>query len=68
MLILDRYNNQSLLINGTEVRITVLGVNRNKGKVRLGVDAPADVSVHREELVDVLPHPSLSLANRKTEN
>ena len=66
MLILDRYNNQSLFINGTEVEITVLGVNRN-GRVRLGIEAPADVSVHREELLDVLPHPSFSLADRNKE-
>ena len=66
MLILDRYNGQSLFINGTEVKITVLGVNR-KGRVRFGVEAPADVSVHREELMEILPHPSFSLANRNKE-
>ena len=47
MLILTRRINESLVI-GDNVTVTILGVKGNQ--VRLGVDAPRDVSVHREEL------------------
>lgn len=47
MLILTRRNSEALKI-GDEVSVTVLGVKGNQ--VRLGVDAPDDVSVHREEI------------------
>ena len=47
MLILTRYTGETLII-GDDVSVTVLGVKGNQ--VRLGVDAPNDVSVHREEI------------------
>ncbi|HEX2245037.1 MAG TPA: carbon storage regulator CsrA, partial [Gammaproteobacteria bacterium] len=47
MLILTRRVGESLMI-GDNVNVTVLGI---KGKqVRLGVNAPKEVSVHREEI------------------
>ncbi|WP_461520556.1 carbon storage regulator CsrA [Porticoccus sp.] len=47
MLILTRRVGETLII-GDEVTVTVLGVKGNQ--VRLGVNAPKDVSVHREEI------------------
>lgn len=47
MLILTRRVGETLII-GDEVSVTVLGVKGNQ--VRLGVNAPKDVSVHREEI------------------
>lgn len=47
MLILTRRISESVII-GDDVKITVLGVKGNQ--VRLGVDAPKSVSVHREEI------------------
>lgn len=47
MLILTRPINESVII-GDEVKVTVLGVKGNQ--VRLGIDAPKNVSVHREEI------------------
>jgi len=47
MLILTRRINESLVI-GDDVTVTILGVKGNQ--VRIWVDAPRDVSVHREEL------------------
>jgi len=47
MLILSRRAGESITI-GDEVTVTVLAINGNQ--IRLGIDAPRDVAVHREEI------------------
>lgn len=47
MLILTRRVGETLMV-GDEVTVTVLGVKGNQ--VRIGVNAPKDISVHREEI------------------
>jgi carbon storage regulator len=47
MLILTRRVGETVMI-GDEVTVTVLGVKGNQ--VRLGVNAPKSISVHREEI------------------
>ncbi len=49
MLILTRRIGETLMI-GDDISITVLGVKGNQ--VRLGVNAPKDVAVHREEIYE----------------
>ena len=47
MLVLTRRANQSIVI-GTDVTVTVLEIRGDQ--IRLGITAPRDVAVHREEV------------------
>lgn len=47
MLILSRYTGQKIII-GDDTIITVLGIQGNQ--VRIGIEAPKQISVHREEV------------------
>lgn len=49
MLILTRKVNESLLV-GDDVKLTVLGIKG--GQIRIGISAPRDVSVHRQEVYE----------------
>jgi len=57
MLILTRKIDQAIVIQG-DIKIMVLGVERDR--VKIGIDAPANVTVLREELMDqqALPEPT----------
>jgi len=47
MLVLSRRTSETLII-GDDIKITVLGISGNQ--VRLGIAAPKEVEVHREEV------------------
>ena len=47
MLILTRRPDESLII-GNDVKVTILGIHGNQ--VRIGVTAPKNITVHREEV------------------
>ena len=49
MLILTRQVDETLMI-GSDVTITVLGIKGNQ--VRIGINAPKDIAVHREEIYE----------------
>ena len=49
MLVLSRKQHQSLVI-GENIKITVLEMKGNQ--VRIGIDAPKSVTVHREEILN----------------
>jgi len=53
MLILTRRVGETLMI-GDDVSVTVLGVKGNQ--VRIGVNAPREVAVHREEIYERIKH------------
>lgn len=49
MLILTRKPNETIVIdNDKQIKVTVLSVNGNQ--VKIGIEAPRDVAVHREEV------------------
>jgi carbon storage regulator len=60
MLILTRRVGEIIRI-GPEVVVTVLGVNGSQ--VRLGVDAPMEVTVHREEVFERIKHEHSTAGN-----
>jgi len=49
MLILTRKVNESLKV-GDDVTVTVLGIKG--GQIRIGISAPLDVAVHRQEVFE----------------
>jgi carbon storage regulator len=51
MLVLSRYPEESVMIGDT-VKVTVLEVHGDK--VRLGITAPSDIPVHREEIFKII--------------
>ena len=60
MLILTRRVGETLMI-GDSVTVTVLGVKGNQ--VRIGITAPKDVAVHREEIFQRIHHDATGVAS-----
>lgn len=52
MLVLSRKLGESFQV-GPEIRVTVIKIDRNS--IRIGIDAPHDVSIQREEIVFEFP-------------
>ncbi|MBQ1454457.1 MAG: carbon storage regulator CsrA [Thermoguttaceae bacterium] len=51
MLVLSRKKNESIVINNN---VTIVVVDVHGDKVRLGIEAPKDVPVHRREVYDAI--------------
>jgi carbon storage regulator len=64
MLILTRRVGETIVI-GPDVSVTVLGVKG--GQIRIGVNAPKEVPVHRQEIADKIKaqHGSLQVGQRR---
>jgi carbon storage regulator len=60
MLILSRRVGETIRI-GSHIVVTFLGVNGTH--VRIGVDAPRDVEVHREEIFERIKHERTTAGN-----
>lgn len=57
MLVLSRKVNEQIVLGGGTVIITVVGIRDDK--VRIGIDAPIEMSVHRREVQDVIDRQSV---------
>jgi carbon storage regulator len=53
MLILTRRVGETVMV-GNDVAVTIVGVKGNQ--IRIGIDAPKDVSVHRKEIYERIRH------------
>jgi len=65
MLVLSRKPGESVTI-GDEVRITVLSISGKQ--VRIGIEAPNDIAVHREEIYNKIANEQQSEAAPDTNN
>ena len=60
MLVLSRKINEAIIINDN-IRIVVVEIRGDK--VRLGVEAPKDISVHRQEVYEAIQREGVKKAN-----
>jgi carbon storage regulator len=65
MLVLSRKINQSIMI-GDDVRIVVVGVDRDQ--VKLGIEAPREVPVHRSEIYEEIQRANRAAAGLSPES
>lgn len=63
MLVLSRKKNESIVINNN---ITIVVVEIRGDKVRLGVEAPKEVPVHRREVYDAIKRNSAGEPDAET--
>ncbi len=52
MLVLSRKMNERIVIAGGEIVLTIVAIRGDK--VRIGIEAPQDISVHRGEVQDAI--------------
>lgn len=65
MLVLSRQRDQTIMI-GDDVEITVVDIRGDK--VRLGINAPAAIPVHRKEVYDAIKRENREAAKLKPED
>lgn len=65
MLVLSRQRDQTIMI-GDDIEITVVDIRGDK--VRLGINAPAEVPVHRKEVYEAIKRENRAAASVKPED
>jgi carbon storage regulator len=61
MLVLSRKKNESIVINND---ITIVVVEIRGDKVRLGVEAPKEIPVHRREVYDAIRRNEMTIGDK----
>lgn len=64
MLVLSRHRDESIMI-GDDVVITIVDIRGDK--VRLGIEAPQDIPVHRQEVYDAIQRENRKASQVTTE-
>ncbi len=65
MLVLSRTKDESIII-GDDIEITIVDVRGDK--VRLGINAPRSISVHRKEIYEAIQREKAQKAEEKKKN
>ena len=65
MLVLSRHRDESIII-GDNIVITIVDIRGDK--VRLGIDAPTEIPVHRQEVYEAIQRENLRAAEHKSQN
>ena len=65
MLVLSRQKEQTIMI-GDNIEITVVDIRGDK--VRLGINAPSEITVHRKEVYDAIQRENREAANVKLQD
>ncbi len=65
MLVLSRQRDESIII-GDDIVITIVDIRGDK--VRLGIDAPKEIPVHRQEVYDAIKRESMKAAEESQNN
>jgi carbon storage regulator len=65
MLVLSRQRDQIIMI-GDDIEITIVSIRGDK--VRLGINAPIEIPVHRKEVYDAIKRESRAVASVKPED
>ena len=63
MLVLTRKQDETIII-GNDVKVTVLSIRGDK--VRIGIQAPSEVKVHREEVYNIIQEENREGKNERT--
>jgi len=64
MLVLSRHRDESIMI-GDDVMVTIVDIRGDK--VRLGIDAPQDIPVHRQEVYEAIQRENRRAAQMQPE-
>jgi len=62
MLVFTRKRDESLII-GTDIEITILNIS--SGNVKVGINAPRHISVHRQEVYEAIKRENLAAAQSR---
>jgi len=65
MLVLSRHRDESIMI-GDDVVVTIVDIRGDK--VRLGIDAPTDIPVHRQEVYEAIKRENQKAAELSPED